>query len=208
MFHSFDSWMLFFTAVGSIGLVVVAYLAYQKFLSQEALKTQMDIVIQLVQDLSAAKIPIELRYPTSTKTPSSKWNYNVFEIAFGDEKDVFHKSLNWEIIIMKIELLAILDKSFTHLGNPLLPNSIAQKLWKLKRIGVKTPNEMDWSKLNYYIVGSFQTTDETTQTAILHPEKMNGFKMVCIELKKSITDWFEDHKVEDTNTVAFMNIDG
>jgi hypothetical protein len=200
--------MLFLTAAGTIALVAVAFLAYQKFLSQEALKTQMDIVIQLVKDLSAAKIPIELRYPASTKTPSSKWNYNVFEIAFRDEKDVFHESLNWEVIIMKMGLFAILDKSFTHLGNPLLPNSIAQKLWKLKKTGVRTPNETDWSKMNYYVVGSFQTTDEAIKTALLHPEKMHGFKMACIELKKSITDWFEDHKVQNTNTVAFMNIDG
>ena len=168
----------------------------------------MIALIQLVKDLSAAKIPIKLRHPTSTKIPSSKWNYNVFEIAFGDEKDVFHESLNWEVIIMKIELLAILDKSFTHLGKPLLPNSIAQKLWSLKRMGVKTANEIDWSNINYYIVGSFQTTNETIKTVILHPEKMNGFKLLCIELKKSITDWFEYHKVRDTNTVAFMNIDG
>jgi hypothetical protein len=199
--------MLTFTAIGTIGLVSVAYLAYQKFLSQEALKTQMDIVIRLVMDLSAAKIPVELRYPATTAKPPSQWNYNVFEIAFGDEKDIFHETLHWEVIFMRIELLKILDKSLTYLGNPLLPDSIAQKLWKLKRMGVSIPNEMDWSKLSYYIVGSFETSDETTETVTLHPDKMNGFKTVCIELKKSITDWFEKHKVKDTNTVAFLNIE-
>lgn len=202
----FDSWMLFFTAAGTVGLALIAYVAYNKFLIQESIKTQMEIVIQLVKDLAAAEIQITLMRPGSRDNQPKPNRFNVFQIAtilpLNLDED------NHELVYLKPEVHHLLAESFKHLSNPLLPRNISECLFNLKRLGTQTENNKQWDTIPYWIIGAYEidhylSTNKNIYTVI---DNMRGLKVYCKILKDSIINWFDKHGVKDINHIALMKM--
>ncbi len=202
---NFTEWMLLLTAIGTITLAVIAGLALNRFLSQEALKTQMEIVIQLVKDLASVEIQITLRMPGSRETNPKEYKFNVFQIATIPSSAEEQK---YNLVYMRNEILHFFQEALRHLGNPLLPAKISESLFTLKRLGTSTENKKTWDTKPYWIVGGYEIDHylNSINSVYTIADNMKGLQKVCILLKESIIQWFEDHRVKDINHIALMKM--
>jgi hypothetical protein len=200
---SFADWMLFFTAVFTGGLLLVAWLAYNKLLVQEASKEQLKIVNELVHDIVYTGIKLVVYNFSGPSMNPLMGIYNIFSYA---QFNIAAVNENFDAIISKSLYNKDLEKVIQHLGNPLLPPSISTSIMQLRKLPKFFPFIQEQYQNPYYILGSEEIGLENikTYTQLKIEGGINGWIRVCIDVQNSIINWYKEKGVKEFNHHALQ----
>ena len=200
---SFTEWMLLFTAIGTIGIAIIALLVYKKLLPQEAVKSQLATVVKLAETIASAELPLYVFFKIKSTRKIDNMNMNLF---FLSAISLSAKILKHDIIISKFQYEEYLEKVKAISLHPLLPNSISEPLFDLLTCGRDDkPNPKNWAEKNYYILGISDLSYILENSESLPFMSLSEFQKICLKVKNSIINWFESNGLSDINHLALMN---
>jgi len=184
------------------GILCFAYLAYKKILVQEASKEQLKIVNELVNNVIFSGVM--LRWKHFSASPFRfNLRYNLFE--FGSI-NLFKEAENLPVHLTRDVLIKDLNPVWKHLGNPLLPTQIANRLIELRKIC-----EVKWEDENqannpHYILGEDNglIQGEVVTTEFQPRDGINGWLNACNNFRTSVIKWYDKKGVKDINLSTFQ----
>lgn len=191
-----------------IGLLIacfsawLAYLAYKKFLVNHLVKEQLAIVLELITDIHRSEINLKLVKKNDGATGVSFFSKNLFEwAAWYAVKDSLPGDESYNLKDPKIYIphgYSFIFEPRVVLNNPILPKSIADRLWSFNDCLIMALKNLE-DERSYYVLGS-KVDDEVAELTLQEFKGgLPNFINECYEVKKSIVDWLKGNGLKDIN---------
>lgn len=183
-----------------IGIIIsvltlwLGYVAYKKFLVNQLVSEQLQLVLQLIKFLSDNKINLTF---TSIREDggqgSSFWSKNLFEVAWFYKNDIrsrrLYKPDDRHQMLVPGEIL----------HNPIFPNSISNSLWKINERFTVSEDRKSELQGDFVFIGAEH--DELSFEDLLYSYEggYEAFLHDCYIVKLAITKWLKQHGIDDLN---------
>jgi hypothetical protein len=189
----------------SILTLVLAYIAYHRFLVQQALQKQLEVVLDLIKVIHESKNRVEIH--VGGNILNTIHTFSVFELltqrTFQEDKNIYFYypedgALSWDFY----------DKFYT---NPLLPVSIAARLKKFSIANKSNYVRSSVFNRNAVIIGNTENAIPMTRVFYVTDrldDPLNttkNFKNCVSDLKQSILDWLNDYGISSVNLLEGKN---
>jgi hypothetical protein len=196
---SLADWMLSVTTLFTGGLLVIAWLAYNKLLVQEARKKQLEMVVQLVEKLKNLNLNWSGIVVENGEPRIGEWSMlTVFTM-----KKTNLPQNNSRLFVPHTSESFIWTQEFS---NPLMPMSIVKAWGKIVDQSAHYPfYGSNGIPDNFYCVleNPLEVSNKELELYFELDYGTDGFYDRVVALRKSITDWFEKHGIRETNTRVF-----
>lgn len=213
---------LFFNLIRTcctVGTFILGIVAFRFFLKNKLVEKQLDIVVDLIERVSATKFSVVYK-PTPERSAEMRrrgstgavtlFRTSLFGIASIKEQDKEDKSL----FISENSYNTLIALTVSYAGNPLLPASISQTLAQLKPIKSERGRKLQATQSGSYVYNLHEIPSYSViclqNSEEEHPTEgiKSGFSSsyidfvdTCTIFTESIESWLSKYGIKDINTI-------
>lgn len=178
----------------SLLTLYLGFLAYKKFLNKSLKKSQLELVLQLIDSFHKSEILLTIVQFVDERPLTGLYSQNIFQLADGGNVNTESNYKIYETVGNNWVF-----PPFEFLNNPILPSDISYMLMNLYK-GFEFINNQPSQNETFFVIGHHKES-VFNEPSMLRQYKggLYGFLNDIIRINKALRKWLDDNVVTDLN---------